>query len=244
MKAATMIPAALLACAAASGAAQAAERRFTLPAFDTVRIEGDVAVVITSDAAPFALASGDPRALQALSVRVQGNTLHIRRARRDIPTEARNRPATPDALPLVRLSARAVHSLTMLGHGSARIDRLAGTKPNATMDGNGALEVGSMAAEAVVFNVNGSGSLKVGGTAASARAVMLGDGLFDGGDLTLAALDFYGEGPVRARLTVDGPARISVTGPADVEVGGKPDCTVRQSGVSTVTCGGVVERPR
>lgn len=244
MKGATLFLTALLACAAASGTAQAAERRFTLSAFDTVRIEGDVAVEITSDAAPFALAVGDPRALEALSVRVQGKTLYIRRARRNIPIEARNRPGTPEALPLVRIDARAVKSLTLLGHGSARIDRLSGDRPSATMDGNGSVEIGSVAAEAVAFSVNGSGSLKVGGSATSARAVMLGEGLIDGGNLTLSSLDFFGEGPVRARLKVDGPARISVKGDADVQLRGNPDCTVRQSGVNIVTCGGVEAKPR
>lgn len=228
--------AALLACAAASGPAQAAERRFTLSAFDTVRIEGDVAVEITSDAAPFALASGDPRALEALSVRVQGKTLYIRRARRNIPMEARNRSGTPEALPLVRIDARAVMSLTLLGHGSARIDRLSGDRPSATMDGNGSVEIGSVAAEAAAFNVNGSGSLKVGGRATSARAVMLGEGLIDGGGLMLSELDFFGEGPVRARLTVDGPARISVKGDADVRIEGDATCTVRESGENAIAC--------
>lgn len=236
MKAVTMALAALLACTAASGAAQAAERRFTLSTFDTVRIEGDVAVEITSDAAPFALASGDPRALEALSVRVQGKTLYIRRARRNIPIEARNRPATPEALPLVRIDARTVKSLTLLGHGSARIDRLSGARPSATMDGNGSIEIGSVAAEAVAFNVNGNGSLKVGGTAARGRAVMLGEGLIEGSALALSELDFFGEGPVRARLTVDGPARISVKGDADVRIKGDATCTVRESGENAIVC--------
>jgi len=240
MKAARIALAASLACAAASGTAQAAERRFTLSAFDTVRIEGDVAVEITSDAAPFALASGDPRALEALSVKVQGGTLYIRRARRNAPVEARNRPATPDALPLVRLDARAVKSLTLLGHGSSRIDRLSGSRPSATMDGNGSVEIGSVAAEAVAFNVNGSGSLKVGGTATRGRAVMLGEGLIEGAGLRLAALDFFGEGPVRARLTVDGPARISVKGDADVRIEGDATCTVRESGENVIVCSEVV----
>jgi hypothetical protein len=218
-------------------AAQAAERRFTLSAFDTVRIEGDVAVEITSGAAPFAVASGDPRALEALSVKVQGGTLYIRRARRNAPTEARKAGLTPDALPLVRLSARTVQSLTVLGHGSARIDRLAGARPSATMDGDGSVDIGSVDADAMAINVNGSGSLKVSGTAARARAVMLGDGSIEGGGLQLAALEFIGEGPVRARLTVDGPARIAVKGDADVQIGGAPDCTVRQTGTNIVLCG-------
>jgi hypothetical protein len=105
------------------------------------------------------------------------------------------------------------------------------------MDGNGSVEIGSVDAEAVAINVNGAGSLKVGGAAASARAVMLGEGSIDAGDLKLAALDFIGEGPVRARMLVDGPARIAVKGDADVAIAGTPQCTVRQTGTNAISCG-------
>lgn len=217
--------------------AHAAERRFTLQAFDKVRVEGDVAVEITSGAAPFALASGDPRALEALSVKVQGGTLHVRRARRNAPVEQRNRTASPDALPLVRISARSVQSLTVLGHGSARIDQLQGDQASATMDGNGSIEIGKVSADKLAMNVNGSGSMKLAGTATGGRAVMLGDGLIESGGLTLGALEFIGEGPVRGRFTVNGGARIAVKGDADIQIGGKPVCTIRQSGTNAIMCG-------
>lgn len=218
-------------------AAQAADKRFTLSAFDKVRIEGDVAVEIRSGASPFAVASGDPRALEALSLRVQGGTLYIRRAHRNAPVERRYRPDAPEALPLVRLDARSVQSLTLLGHGSVKIDALRGARPSATMDGNGSVEIGAVAAEALALNVNGSGSLKVGGTARSARAVMLGDGLIEAAGLALGALDLIGEGPVRAKLNVNGPARIAVKGGADIAIGGAPQCTVRQTGTNAIACG-------
>lgn len=223
--------------------ASAAERRFTLGAFDKVRIEGDVAVEITSGAAPFAQASGDPRALEALTLKVQGGTLHIRRARTNQLTERRMAPTGPDSLPLVRLSARAVQSLTLLGHGSVRLDRLAGARPSATMDGNGSIEIGAVQAEALAMNVSGSGSMKVGGTASSARAMILGDGLIEATGLRLSALDLAGEGPVRARMTVDGPARIVVKGDADIAVGGQSSCTIRQTGKNAIRCA-AMDQPR
>jgi hypothetical protein len=226
------------------GSAWAADKRFTLSSFDKVRIEGDVAVEIRSGAAPFATASGDPRALEALTLKVQGGTLYIRRARTSAPVERRQRPRAPEALPLVQLDARAVESLTLLGHGSVKLDRLNGARPSATMDGNGSVEIGTVAAEALALNVNGSGSLKIGGRAGSARAVMLGDGLIEGTGLALGALDLIGEGPVRARLTVDGPARIAVKGGAEIAIGGAPDCTVRQTGVNSIACGGEDGSPR
>lgn len=230
-------PLTLLAALLCLESAHAAERRFTLQAFDKVRVEGDVAVEISSDAAPFALASGDPRALEALNVKVQGGTLYIRRARRNAPVERRNQAANPDALPLVRISARAVQSLTVLGHGSARIDRLQGPQASATMDGDGSVEIIKVSAGKLAVNVNGSGSMKVSGIAESGRAVMLGDGLIEGGGLTLGALEFIGEGPVRGRFLVNGAARIAVKGDADVQIGGKPVCTIRQSGENAIVCG-------
>lgn len=223
--------------------ASAAERRYTLSTFDKVRIEGDVAVEIVSGVAPAALATGDPRALDALTVRVQGGTLSIRRARASQLTERRKQSATPDALPLVRLSARAVQSLMLQGHGSVRIDRLTGARPNATLNGSGSIDIGAVKADALAVNVSGSGSLKVVGTATSARAVMLGDGLIEATGLSLSSLDLFGEGPVRARMTVDGPARISVMGDAQIEIGGQSSCTIRQSGSNAITCGSI-EAPR
>ncbi|WAC22482.1 GIN domain-containing protein [Blastomonas sp. SL216] len=230
-----------IAVAAASvlwpNAVSAAERRYTLANFDKVRIEGDVAVEITSDAAPRAIASGDSRALEALTVEVQGGTLLIRRARTNAPVERRARRTTPDALPLVRVGARSVQALTLRGHGSARLDRLVGAKPSATVDGNGSAEIGAVKAEALAVTVTGSGSLKIAGDADTARTMMLGDGLFDAKGLKLSALDFTSEGPVRARMLVNGPARIVANGDAEISVRGKAACTVRQTGNGRIDCG-------
>lgn len=223
--------------------ASAAERRYTLSTFDKVRIDGDVAVEIVSGAAPSALAIGDPRALDALTVRVQGGTLSIRRARASQLTERRKQSGTPDALPLVRLSARAVQSLMLQGHGSVRIDRLTGARPNATLNGSGSIDIGVVQADALALNVSGSGSLKAAGTATSARAVMLGDGLIEATGLSLSSLDLFGEGPVRARMTVDGPARISVMGDAQIEIGGQSKCIIRQSAANAIACSSI-ETPR
>lgn len=215
----------------------AADKRFTLSAFDKVRIEGDVAVEIRSGASPQAVASGDPRALDSLTLNVQGDTLYVRRARTSAPVERRYRASAPEGLPLVRIDARAVQSLTLLGAGSARLDRLSGARPSATMDGNGSIEIGAVQADALAVNVNGSGSLKVSGKAGSARAVMLGDGLIEATDLALAALDLIGEGPVRASLNVNGPARIAVKGGAEIAIAGTPKCTIRETGTNAIACG-------
>ena len=215
----------------------AAEKRFTLPAFDKVRIEGDVAVEIRSGASPQAVASGDPHALDALTLNVQGDTLYVRRTRTSAPVERRYRARAPEGLPLIRIDARAVQSLTLLGAGSATLDRLGGARPSATMDGNGSIEIGTVQADALALNVNGSGSLKISGKADSARAVMLGDGLIESPDLALASLDLIGEGPVRASLNVNGPARIAVKGGAEIAIVGTPKCTIRETGTNAIACG-------
>ncbi len=66
---------------------------------------------------------------------------------------------------------------------------------------------------------------------------MLGDGLIEGLGLALGALELIGEGPVRAKLSVAGPARISVKGGADIAIGDTPQCTVRQTGANAILCG-------
>lgn len=220
------------------GTVSAAERRLSVTSFDTVRIEGDVAVEIVSDAAPGAVAIGEPRALDTLSIRIQGNALLVRRTPTNAPIEQRAKRIAPDAVPLVRISARSVESLSLRGHGSARLDRLAGSKPSARVDGDGSVEIGGVKADALSVTVTGGGSLKIAGTAASGRAMMMGDGLLEASGLTLASLDFTGEGPVRARLKVDGPARIVANGDSQIIVGGHPTCTARQTGTGLIDCGG------
>lgn len=217
--------------------ASAAERRFALSDFDKIRVEGDVAVDVRSGRTLGARASGDARALEALTLTVQNGTLYIRRARSTAPVERRQQAGAPEAVPQVLVDARAVHSFALLGNGSARIDRLGGARPVATMDGNGSVEIGRVEAEVLALNVNGSGSLKVSGTAERARAVMLGDGLIEGTGLAVAALDLNSEGPVRAMVEVNGPARISARGGADIAIAGAPQCTVRQIGTNDVRCG-------
>lgn len=237
----------ILAAALASmlpGTASAADRRFSVTSFDTVRIEGDVAVEIVSDAAPAAVASGESRALDTLTVQSQGNTLLIRRARTNALIEGRAKRTAPEALPLVRVAARSIGSLSLRGHGSARLDRLAGTKPSARVDGDGSVEIGSVKADSLSVTVTGGGSLKINGTAAFGRAMMLGDGLLEASGLALSALDFTGEGPVRARLLVHGPARLVANGDSDISVAGKPVCKVRQTGEGRIDCGGEAQLPR
>lgn len=217
--------------------AAAAERRFALPDFDKIRVEGDVAVDVRSGRTSGAAATGDARALQALTLTVQNGTLYIRRARSTAPVERRLQASAAEGVPQVLVDARAVHSLALLGNGSARIDRLGGARPVATMDGNGSVEIGRVEAEVLALNVNGSGSLKVSGAAERARVVMLGDGLIEGTGLAVAALDLNSEGPVRAVVEVNGPARISARGGADIAIAGAPQCTVRQIGTNDVRCG-------
>lgn len=226
------------------GTTLAAERRFSVASFDTVRIEGDVAVEIVSGSSPGAVASGEPRALDALSVQVQGGTLLVRRVQANAPIERRARQSAPDALPLVRISARSVESLSLRGHGSAKLDRLAGIRPSARVDGDGSAEIANVKADALSVTVTGKGSLKIAGSAQSGRAMMLGNGLLDASGLTLASLDFTGEGPVRARLLVHGPARVVANGDSQISVGGKATCTVRQTGQGRVACGSDPAAPR
>ncbi|PXW73811.1 putative autotransporter adhesin-like protein [Blastomonas natatoria] len=221
----------------ASPSAWAAERRFALSDFDKIRIEGDIAVDVRSGRTSGATASGDARALQALTLTVQSGTLHIRRARSTAPVERRQQAGAPEGVPQVLVDVRGVQALVLLGNGSARIDRLVGARPSATMDGNGSVEIGRVAAEVLAVNVNGSGSLKVSGTAQRARAVMIGDGLIEGTGLVVAALDLTSEGPVRAMLDVSGPARIFARGGADIAIAGTPQCTVRQIGTNEIRCG-------
>ena len=58
--------------------AKAANRNFSVPSFDRIRVDGPFQVQLKTNVAPYARASGSSAALDGVSVKVEGRTLIIR----------------------------------------------------------------------------------------------------------------------------------------------------------------------
>ncbi len=70
----------------------AAQRNYTVTDFTRVKVEGPFAVTLATNVAPYARASGSQRALDRVSLRVEGRTLIIRVIGRRGAARETNRP--------------------------------------------------------------------------------------------------------------------------------------------------------
>src|SRR3546814_9724039 len=108
-----------------AGQAHAAGRSFSVTGFDKLRVEGPYTVDVRTGAGSSARASGDLRALDRLSVTVQGRTLIVRPDRSGWTGWPGERPGGEVTL---SISTPALSSVALNGSGSVSIDRMAGSR--------------------------------------------------------------------------------------------------------------------
>src|SRR3546814_982873 len=117
-----------------AGQAHAAGRSFSVTGFDKLRVEGPYTVDVRTGAGSSARASGDLRALDRLSVTVQGRTLIVRPDRSGWTGWPGERPG--GEVPL-SISTPALSSVALNGSGSVSIDRMAGSRIDLWVSGSG-----------------------------------------------------------------------------------------------------------
>lgn len=215
--------------------AQAEERRFMLSSFDRIRVEGPFQVTVTSGGSAGAVASGDKRAIDSVSIRVDGRTLVIAPGVNGWGGYPGERPS----LPVIAVSTRSLTGATLVGTGSLDIDRVGGLRVDLSLTGAGRLNIAAADADRIEANMIGTGALSIAGKALKARFSSNGAGTITAealevGDLTVHSQS-SGEGAFYARYT----ATVAASGLGAVRVAGTPTCTIR--GSAPVTCG--VKRP-
>lgn len=225
----------ILACAALfASPLHAATRNFTLANFDSVRIEGDMEVTVTSGKPMTAQASGAQEDIRRLDLRVQDRTLYIRFNKADaepLLDSAKNLPLK------VALEVRTLRKIEIFGNADAVVDRLSGREVGANLYGTGSLRIGDMDAIAAELNYNAiGGQLVVSGRTEDLRATSRGTGMLDASGLFSETLYMIGEGPVSSRFTASGTARISVSVDSRVDVRGGAECDIVATQNSEVIC--------
>ncbi|KQM96386.1 head GIN domain-containing protein [Sphingomonas sp. Leaf25] len=205
----------------------ASERQWMLTGFDRVRVDGPYAVTITTGSGASARAAGDPKALEQVQLRVEGNTLIVQPLRDD-----RGRPAT--AAPAIIVTTPRVAAISLRGGGTVRLDRARASRVDLALTGDGTIEVGEVDAEQLTLTLLGAGRAVLAGRTGRARIMVNGAGsiaadALDVGDL-LVQMSGTGDGRYRARYTAD----IAASGSGSVTVGGTPRCRTR--GTATIRC--------
>lgn len=220
-----------LAAALAAAPAGAATRNFGVSGFERIRVEGPFKVSLRTGTAPFARAEGDPRALDRVSMNVQGKTLIIR------SSQAASGSSSSSSSGPVEIAV-GTHDLTsaiVSGSGSLAIDKVKGLSFQAWSQGSGGLSIGEAEVDQLTVIVFGSASATLGGTAPKLTARLRGTSTLDAAGLTAKDATVSAEGPATARLTVTGSAKVIAKGASAVELAGRPACALTVTGSAAVS---------
>ena len=213
--------------------AAAAERRYTVTDFDRIQVEGPFQVTLTTGKGPSALASGDTRALDRVSVEVQSRTLTIRPNR----SAWGGYPGQQSGPIKLTVSTHDLSGATLIGSGSLAIDKAQAMKFDAALSGSGRIAIGSVEADALTLGLLGGGKLMLGGKAKSVRATISGSGDLEAAGLRSEDAEINADTSGNIALAVRRAARITATGAGNVAIDGSPACTVSNRGAGTVSCG-------
>ncbi|MCJ7421358.1 GIN domain-containing protein [Sphingomicrobium astaxanthinifaciens] len=223
--------AALLAAPAAAPAAPAQERRFTVTDFNQVRLDGGYRVALETARAPYAVATGNPAALDGVRMRVEGRTLIISADRSNWSGRERDR-AEPVA---IRLGTHGLRRVWVNGSGLIDIDRVEGPSFGLALQGAGRGTVGALAVEQFDLALNGAASARVAGEVEDATLIVRGMSLLDGEALESDRVTLGVEGPSTVTLGPAREARIDAVGTGEIMLAGRPSCELRLVGAPLVT---------
>jgi len=215
----------------AAAPALAAERDFPNAGFDKVDLVAAAKVEVHSGTRFAVHASGDPKWLDLLNIRVVQGTLVISWTRDHINMSGHD--------PIrVQISMPRIAAATLSGAGTIMVDRADGPDFAATLRGAGTIDLPALHADRARFEMGGAGKITAAGSAGSVDAHVRGFGAIELAGLAARGgrFDMSGTGSIKAR--VDGPADVTMNGVGSVDIVGGPRCTVHKHGLGSVHCGG------
>lgn len=208
-----------------SAAPPAEEKRFMVTGFDRVRVDGPFQVEIVAGS-PAATASGDPRALDHVVVRVTGSTLVVNTG--TIGWELRKAEFPGSAR--IRVSLPVLRGVTINGGAHVDVAGMRGDRIDLGLNGGGALTVRDLSAQELFVTLTGSGQMTLAGTAVRARVRSWGTGAVMADGLSAETAVLIGESSGPLRMQVRSAAQIISRGQGAVTVLGDAKCRVTGSG--------------
>lgn len=213
--------------------AGAAERRYTITDFDRIRVEGPFQVRLTTGKGASAVAVGDGRAIDCLSIDVQSRTLRIGPNR----SAWGGYPGEGGGSVILNVSTHDLRSATLIGSGALSVDKAKAMKFDASVAGSGQIGIGSIDADALNLALMGAGNLSVAGRAKSVRATITGTGDLAASSLQSEDAEINADTSGSIALAVRRAAKVTATGAGQVAITGTPACTVTNRGAGSVRCG-------
>lgn len=212
--------------------AEAAQRVYSVTSFDHIRVDGPYTVDVRVGPSSAARATGDPSAIDRVTVEVQGTTLIVR------PNKAAwgGWPGSSTGSIRIAVSTPALSAALLTGAGGIAIDRVKGARLDLQLMGSGTISVDSVDTESLNMSLTGSGNMRVAGRTEQTRAILQGPGSLDGAALIAADAEVNATGSGNLALSAGRSAKIIAAGSGDVTIGGKAACIVHQTGSGEVNC--------
>lgn len=222
---------ALAAFAVLSQPAAAATRSFGVHGFDRIRLDGDYQVSVVNGVAPFARATGSARALDMVSVTVEGRTLVVRT----------NRSASWGSYPgdnagpvTIEVGTHELSAVFVNGAGALAIDRAEGLKFDVSAQGAGMVSIEQVEVDQFGLALAGASSARLAGNVGKATVVVRGTSSLDGEALAAKDAVIGAQGPAIVKLTASRTAKVDAAGVASVTLFGTPSCTITTKGSASV----------
>jgi hypothetical protein len=213
--------------------ALAEERRAMVTQFDSIRVEGPFRVIVTTGATvrPAAVASGSPRALDGVDIRVEDRTLVIRASTGGWGGWPGDRIEQAS----IEISSPHIAALSLTGGGQITLDRMQAADASVQLAGSGRIRVAAIDADRLDTRLIGSGALELSGSARRASFTNTGTGAITAGGLAVRDLTARSESSGDSRFAASQSATVSALGLGAIDVTGGAPCTA--SGPGPMRCG-------
>ncbi|HWK36201.1 GIN domain-containing protein, partial [Sphingomonas sp.] len=194
--------------------ARADERSYMLTGFERIRVEGPFDVEVTTGASAAARAEADVRALDTVSLRVNGTTLVVS-------------PGTggwggfPDAkasAPTVRVTVPMLQAVTVSGGGRLSVTRMRSQRIDLFLTGSGAIDVAEINADQLNVNLVGTGRVTLAGQAHVARVQTNGAGAIEATGMAADTLTVSGQSAGDASFTARTSATVAALGSGTIRI--------------------------
>jgi Putative auto-transporter adhesin, head GIN domain len=214
--------------------AHAAERTYLMGSFDDIIIIGDMQVNLTTDKAPSAKASGDPKMLDALRIERTGMTLKIRMQQ----VSNNDKRALAKGPFVVNITNRHVRKIALRGNAVVKVSEIAEqAQAQIGIDGGGEIEVGKLTSDTLDVDLTGPGKIAIlGGRTRSTRVIIQGSGTYQAPAFSTRTLRLTHVGNANSIASVEEKADISNTGAGSIQIGGKGLCFISKAGAASITC--------
>ena len=215
----------------ATGSGTNGNRTYSVGDFDKIEVSGPYKVEVATGGATSVSATGDEKLLEKTEVKVKGDTLIIRPARKMRLSWGKH-----GGKAVFKVTTAMLHGAGIAGSGTVDVDKVDGDFAG-EIAGSGNINVAAMRGGKASMEIAGSGNITYSGTADDISVEIAGSGNAQAEALQArtGSVEIAGSGNVDAYISDS--ADIEIVGSGDVTISGGAKCTVDKVGGGKVKCG-------